>query len=75
MRQEGEAAAGGRGEGARGAHSAAPPLLPRPQERAMWGGLVDMYEAGLVRAVGVSNYGPKQLAKIARYAARIPHPL
>lgn len=30
----------------------------------MWGGLVDMYEAGAVRAVGVSNYGPKQLKRI-----------
>ncbi|KAG0453966.1 hypothetical protein HPP92_025270 [Vanilla planifolia] len=34
------------------------------QELALWGGLVAMYEKGLVRAVGVSNYGPKQLIKI-----------
>uniref|UniRef100_A0A0E0IV31 NADP-dependent oxidoreductase domain-containing protein n=1 Tax=Oryza nivara TaxID=4536 RepID=A0A0E0IV31_ORYNI len=34
------------------------------QERALWDGLVEMYEKGLVRAVGVSNYGPKQLLKI-----------
>ncbi|KAK6926068.1 NADP-dependent oxidoreductase domain [Dillenia turbinata] len=37
------------------------------QEKALWGGLVAMYEKGLVRAVGVSNYGPKQLIKIYNY--------
>ncbi|WVZ59601.1 hypothetical protein U9M48_009719 [Paspalum notatum var. saurae] len=37
------------------------------QERALWDGLVEMYEKGLVRAVGVSNYGPKQLLKIQSY--------
>lgn len=37
------------------------------QERALWDGLVAMYEKGLVRAVGVSNYGPKQLLKIHDY--------
>uniref|UniRef100_A0A0E0M9S0 NADP-dependent oxidoreductase domain-containing protein n=1 Tax=Oryza punctata TaxID=4537 RepID=A0A0E0M9S0_ORYPU len=37
------------------------------QERALWDGLVEMYEKGLVRAVGVSNYGPKQLLKIHSY--------
>ncbi|KAJ0962149.1 hypothetical protein J5N97_029977 [Dioscorea zingiberensis] len=37
------------------------------QERALWDGLVDMYEKGLVCAVGVSNYGPKQLIKIYNY--------
>ncbi|KAJ8440004.1 hypothetical protein Cgig2_022686 [Carnegiea gigantea] len=37
------------------------------QERALWDGLIAMYEKGLVRAVGVSNYGPKQLAKIHNY--------
>uniref|UniRef100_A0A1D1XM44 Putative oxidoreductase At1g06690, chloroplastic n=1 Tax=Anthurium amnicola TaxID=1678845 RepID=A0A1D1XM44_9ARAE len=37
------------------------------QELALWDGLVAMYEKGLVRAVGVSNYGPKQLAKIHDY--------
>ncbi|CAI9086967.1 OLC1v1020912C1 [Oldenlandia corymbosa var. corymbosa] len=37
------------------------------QERALWDGLVAMYEKGLVRAVGVSNYGPKQLLKIHEY--------
>ncbi|KAH8487715.1 hypothetical protein H0E87_026331 [Populus deltoides] len=38
-----------------------------PQELALWDGLVAMYEQGLVRAVGVSNYGPKQLIKIHDY--------
>ncbi|KAH7538297.1 hypothetical protein FEM48_Zijuj03G0184500 [Ziziphus jujuba var. spinosa] len=37
------------------------------QELALWDGLVAMYEKGLVRAVGVSNYGPKQLVKIYDY--------
>ncbi|KAF5745666.1 pyridoxal reductase chloroplastic isoform X1 [Tripterygium wilfordii] len=37
------------------------------QEFALWDGLVAMYEQGLVRAVGVSNYGPKQLLKIHDY--------
>ncbi|KAF4350386.1 hypothetical protein G4B88_030904 [Cannabis sativa] len=37
------------------------------QEMALWNGLVAMYEKGLVRAVGVSNYGPKQLLKIYDY--------
>ncbi|GAB2228540.1 hypothetical protein Droror1_Dr00022660 [Drosera rotundifolia] len=37
------------------------------QEKALWDGLVAMYEKGLVRAVGVSNYGPKQLVKINNY--------
>ncbi|XP_021909501.1 pyridoxal reductase, chloroplastic [Carica papaya] len=38
-----------------------------PQELALWDGLVAMYQKGLVRAVGVSNYGPKQLVKIHDY--------
>lgn len=37
------------------------------QELALWDGLVAMYEKGLVQAVGVSNYGPKQLIKIYEY--------
>ncbi|KAJ1378756.1 NADP-dependent oxidoreductase domain [Sesbania bispinosa] len=37
------------------------------QELALWDGLVAMYEKGLVQAVGVSNYGPKQLLKIHDY--------
>ncbi|KAL1822318.1 pyridoxal reductase, chloroplastic [Daucus carota subsp. sativus] len=37
------------------------------QEKALWDGLVAMYDKGLVQAVGVSNYGPKQLLKIYEY--------
>ncbi|GAB4858593.1 Pyridoxine 4-dehydrogenase [Ancistrocladus abbreviatus] len=39
------------------------------QEKALWDGLVAMYDKGLVQAVGVSNYGPKQLVKIHNYLA------
>lgn len=35
------------------------------QEKALWEGLGDIYDAGLCEAVGVSNYGPRQLEKIA----------
>ncbi|KAG2547848.1 pyridoxal reductase, chloroplastic-like isoform X3 [Panicum virgatum] len=45
------------------------------QERALWDGLVEMYDKGLVRAVGVSNYGPKQLLKIHSYLASKGVPL
>jgi len=34
------------------------------QEIALQNGLAQIYEKGLVKAVGVSNYGPKQLASI-----------
>lgn len=33
----------------------------------MQAGLADCYDQGLVKAVGVSNYGPKQLRKIHKY--------
>lgn len=36
------------------------------QEWALWNGLADCYEQGLVRAVGVSNYGAKELIRVAR---------
>jgi len=36
-------------------------------ERALWEGIGDIYDAGLCDAVGVSNYGPIQLNKIAAY--------
>jgi len=45
------------------------------QERLMWDGLVAIYEAGLADAVGVSNYGPKQLHKIHRYLEKRGVPL
>lgn len=37
------------------------------QERTLWEGIADVYDAGLCDAVGVSNYGPIQLNKIATY--------
>jgi pyridoxine 4-dehydrogenase len=37
------------------------------QEGALWKGLGDVYDAGMCDAVGVSNYGPIQLEKIAAY--------
>ncbi|QDZ25556.1 aldo/keto reductase [Chloropicon primus] len=37
------------------------------QERALWEGLGDIHDKGLAQAVGVSNYGPKQLVKIHGY--------
>ncbi len=37
------------------------------QERALWEGIGDVYDAGLCEAVGVSNYGPQQLQKISEY--------
>ena len=45
------------------------------QERLMWDGLVAIYEEGLAEAVGVSNYGPKQLAKIKAYLDKRGVPL
>jgi pyridoxine 4-dehydrogenase len=36
------------------------------QEWALWNGLADCYEQGLVSAVGVSNYGAKELVRVAR---------
>ena len=35
------------------------------QEKALWEGIADVYDKGLCQAVGVSNYGPKQLQKVA----------
>ena len=45
------------------------------QERATWDGLIKAYDAGLVPAVGVSNFGPAQLQKVARYLGRAGVPL
>ncbi|KAK9819378.1 hypothetical protein WJX81_001884 [Elliptochloris bilobata] len=45
------------------------------QERALWDGLAAMYEQGLVKAVGVSNYGPQQLERIHTYLERRSIPL
>jgi pyridoxine 4-dehydrogenase len=38
--------------------------LPQ-QESVLWEGISDVYDSGLCDAVGVSNYGPKQLQKAA----------
>ena len=35
------------------------------QERALWEGICDVYDKGLCDAVGVSNYGPKQLFAVS----------
>jgi len=37
------------------------------QERALWDGIADVYDNGLCKAIGVSNYGPLQLQKISDY--------
>ena len=37
------------------------------QEPALWDGLARCHEAGLARAVGTSNFGPKQLRKVNGY--------
>ncbi len=37
------------------------------QEPALWDGLARCHEAGLCRAVGTSNFGPKQLRKVNAY--------
>jgi len=35
------------------------------QEKALWEGIADVYDQGYCDAIGVSNYGPQQFAKIA----------
>ena len=35
------------------------------QEGALWEGICDVYDAGLCDAIGVSNFGPQQLLKVA----------
>ena len=37
------------------------------QERALWAGIADAYDQGIIKAVGLSNYGPKQLRRVAAY--------
>eukprot|EP00882_Tetradesmus_deserticola_P030036 GHRQ01033691.1.p1 GENE.GHRQ01033691.1~~GHRQ01033691.1.p1 ORF type:complete len:275 (+),score=117.78 GHRQ01033691.1:36-827(+) len=36
------------------------------QEWALWNGLADCHKQGLIREVGVSNYGAKELRRVAR---------
>lgn len=45
------------------------------QEGALWEGLADVYDEGLCDAVGVSNYGPVQLQKVARFFEKRKVPL
>jgi pyridoxine 4-dehydrogenase len=41
------------------------------QERGLLDGLADLYEQGLVKGVGLSNYGPKRLKRVhQRFAER-----
>jgi len=41
------------------------------QEKGLLNGLADLYEQGLVKGVGLSNYGPKRLKKVhQRFAER-----
>lgn len=47
------------------AHWSTVNYLPQ-QEGAVWEGLADCYDAGLTQAVGVSNYGPRQLRQVYR---------
>ncbi|GAX26258.1 hypothetical protein FisN_16Lh088 [Fistulifera solaris] len=42
------------------------------QERALWDGLRRIYEKDLCQAVGVSNYGPRQLQKIVNALEGVP---
>lgn len=46
-----------------------------PQEAALWDGLLRCHDAGLCSAVGVSNFGPRQLAKVSRFLERNGVPL
>jgi len=45
------------------------------QELALQAGIADCYDQGLIKAVGISNYGPKQLLKIHRYLEKRGVPL
>mmetsp|Transcript_25009 Transcript_25009/g.67977 ORF Transcript_25009/g.67977 Transcript_25009/m.67977 type:complete len:391 (+) Transcript_25009:16-1188(+) len=45
------------------------------QDRALQAGIADCYEQGLVRAIGVSNYGPKELRKFKAYLNKREVPL
>jgi pyridoxine 4-dehydrogenase len=45
------------------------------QEKALWEGIADVYDKGLAESVGVSNYGPMQLQKVAGYMKEREVPL
>ena len=37
------------------------------QEKSLWSGIADVYDANLCEAIRVSNYGPLQLQQISEY--------
>lgn len=37
------------------------------QEQALWAGIADAYDEGVIKAVGLSNYGPRQLKAVSKY--------
>ena len=43
------------------------------QERTLWDGIADVYDANLCQAIGVSNYGPQQLQSISQYMNQQRH--
>lgn len=45
------------------------------QEQALWEGIANIYQDNLCDAVGVSNYGPKQLLKISEFLKEREVPL
>lgn len=45
------------------------------QEKALWEGVADIYDKGLAKSVGVSNYGPIQLQKVSDYMKERDVPL
>ena len=45
------------------------------QEQALWEGIANIYQENLCDAVGVSNYGPKQLLKISEFLKEREVPL
>lgn len=51
----------------------APPL--GWQEEAYWEGLAKLRAAGRIREVGLSNYGPKGVARAHRFLANLETPL
>jgi aryl-alcohol dehydrogenase-like predicted oxidoreductase len=45
-----------------------PPGAPAPDIEEGWSALAEAQKAGKVRAIGVSNFGPSELARVARIA-------
>ena len=42
---------------------------------ALWNGLADCYQKKMIRAVGVSNYGPKELQRMVKKLSKRDVPL